>query len=48
VCINYAFEMGLGAVVYIPSFIMMGSRIQKLMGGKHIKTDSHANRQVIT
>jgi hypothetical protein len=26
-------EMGLNAVIYIPSFIKIGSGIQKLMGG---------------
>jgi hypothetical protein len=29
---KYAVEMGTGAVIYIPSFIKTGSRIQKLMG----------------
>jgi hypothetical protein len=29
---KYAFEMSLGAMVYIPSFIKIGSPIQKLMG----------------
>jgi hypothetical protein len=28
----YAVEMGSGAMIYIPSFIMIGSGIQKLMG----------------
>jgi hypothetical protein len=28
-----AFEMGLGAVIYILSFIKIGSSIQKLIGG---------------
>jgi hypothetical protein len=35
---NYAVEMGLGAMIYIPSFINIGSGIQKLIGGKHIQT----------
>jgi hypothetical protein len=30
---NYAAEMGLGAIMYIPNFIEIGSGIQKLMGG---------------
>jgi hypothetical protein len=30
----WAFEMGSGAVIYIPSFIKIGSGIQKLMGGR--------------
>jgi hypothetical protein len=29
---KYTFQMGLGAMVYIPSFIKIGSGIQKLMG----------------
>jgi hypothetical protein len=29
---NYASEMRLGAMIYIPSFIKIGSGIQKLMG----------------
>jgi hypothetical protein len=31
--LNCATEMGSGAVIYVPSFIMIGSRIQKLIGG---------------
>jgi hypothetical protein len=30
---KYAFEMGSGAMIYIPSFIKIGSGIQKLIGG---------------
>jgi hypothetical protein len=29
---NYAAEMGSGAMIYIPSFIKIGSGIQKLIG----------------
>jgi hypothetical protein len=29
---KYAFEMGSGVMIYIPSFIKIGSGIQKLMG----------------
>jgi hypothetical protein len=29
---KYAVEMGSGAMLYIPSFIMIGSGIQKLTG----------------
>jgi hypothetical protein len=29
---NYAVEMGAGAMIYIPSFIKFGSGIRKLMG----------------
>jgi hypothetical protein len=31
-------EMGSGAMVYIPSFIMIGSGIQKLLGGIQVQT----------
>jgi hypothetical protein len=31
---KYAVEMGSGAMIYIPSFIEIGSRIQKLIGGR--------------
>jgi hypothetical protein len=31
---KYAVEMGLGAMIYIPSFIKIGSVIQKLMCGE--------------
>jgi hypothetical protein len=37
---NYAVEMGLGAMIYIPSFIKIGLGIQKLMGGIHVQTHS--------
>jgi hypothetical protein len=30
---KYAVEMGSGAMIYIPSFIKIGSGIQKLRGG---------------
>jgi hypothetical protein len=30
---KYAVEMGSGAMIYIPSFIKIGSRIQKLIAG---------------
>jgi hypothetical protein len=30
---KYIVEMGSGATIYIPSFIKIGSGIQKLMGG---------------
>jgi hypothetical protein len=37
---NYAIEMGSGAMIYIPSLIKIGSGIQKLMGrGIHRPTD---------
>jgi hypothetical protein len=30
---RHALEMGSGAMIYIPSFIKIGSAIQKFMGG---------------
>jgi hypothetical protein len=38
----YAVEMGSGAMIYIPSFIKIGSGIQKLLGGDS-QTDSKVN-----
>jgi hypothetical protein len=35
---KYAFEMGSGAMIYIPSFIQIGSEIQKLMDRGHAQT----------
>jgi hypothetical protein len=32
--------MGSGVVIYVPSFIKIGSGIQKLIGGIHRHTDS--------
>jgi hypothetical protein len=37
---NYATEMGSGVMIYIRSFIKIGSGIQKLIGGNHRHTDS--------
>jgi hypothetical protein len=37
---NDAIEMGSGAVIYVPSFIQIGSGIQKLIGG-----DTQTHRQ---
>jgi hypothetical protein len=36
---KYAVEMRSGAMIYIPSFIKIGSGIQKLKGGIHRHTD---------
>jgi hypothetical protein len=36
-----AVEMGSGAMIYIPSFINIGSEIQKLMGGGYADTKTH-------
>jgi hypothetical protein len=32
---KYGVEMSSGGMIYIPSFITIGSGIQKLMGGRH-------------
>jgi hypothetical protein len=40
---KYAVEVGLGAMVYIPSFVKIGSGIQKLIRGIH----RHTNRMEI-
>jgi hypothetical protein len=37
---KYAVETGSGALIYIPSFIKIGSGIRKLMRGIHRHTDS--------
>jgi hypothetical protein len=37
--VKYAAEMGLGGMTYIPSFIKIGSGIQKLIGGINTYTD---------
>jgi hypothetical protein len=37
---KYAVEMGSGAMAYIPSFIKIGSRIQKLIGGGYTDTQT--------
>jgi hypothetical protein len=43
---NYAIEMELGAMMYIPSFIKIGSGIQNLIRGDiHTGTDTHAHTQ---
>jgi hypothetical protein len=37
---KYAVEMGSGGMTYIPTFIKIGSGIQKLNRGIYIHTDS--------
>jgi hypothetical protein len=37
---KYAIEMGSGAMIYTPSFIRVGSGIQKLLKGIHRHTTS--------
>jgi di/tricarboxylate transporter len=39
---NYAVEMGSGAMIYIPSFIKIGLGIQKLMEGRRINIQTHS------
>jgi hypothetical protein len=41
---DYAVEMGSGAMIYIPSFINIGSAIQNLIGG----IDRHTNSMAIS
>jgi hypothetical protein len=35
--------MGSGAVIYVPSFIKLGSGVQKLIGGIHKDTHTHTH-----
>jgi hypothetical protein len=35
---KYAVEIGSGAMIYIPSFIKIGSGLQKLIGGRNTQT----------
>jgi hypothetical protein len=37
---KYAVEMGSGVIIYMPSFIKIGSGIDKLIGGIYRHTDS--------
>jgi hypothetical protein len=36
---KYAVEMGPSAMIYVPSFIKIGSAVQKLTGGIHRHTE---------
>jgi hypothetical protein len=36
----YAVEMASSGIIYLPSFMKIGSGIQKLIGGIHRHTDS--------
>jgi hypothetical protein len=36
---KYAIEMGLGATIYIPSFMPIGSGFRKIIGRIHRHTD---------
>jgi hypothetical protein len=40
---KYAAEIGSGAMIYIPSFINIGSGIQKLIGGDTQKHRQHGD-----
>jgi hypothetical protein len=37
---KYAYEMGSGAMIYVPRFIKTGSDFEKFIGGIHRHTDS--------
>jgi hypothetical protein len=39
--------MGSGAVIYVPSYVKIGSGVQKLMGG-YIDTHTHTGSNVIS
>jgi hypothetical protein len=41
---KYAVEMGSGATIYIPSFIKIGSGIQKFIGGDTQTHRQHGDR----
>jgi hypothetical protein len=36
---KYAFETGSNVMIYVPSFIKIGSGVQKFIGGIHRHTD---------
>jgi hypothetical protein len=45
---NYNVEIGLNAMIYLPSFIKIGSSIQKLIGwGINIHTSTQIHRKFI-
>jgi hypothetical protein len=35
--------MGSGAAIYVPSFIKIGSGVQKLIGGRDTQTHTHTH-----
>jgi hypothetical protein len=44
---NYAFEMGRGVKIHLPSFIKIGSAIQKLVRGALKDIQTHKDRSII-
>jgi hypothetical protein len=42
---NYALEMGSGAMIYIPSSMTTGSGIHKLFGGWDTNTDTQTHKE---
>jgi hypothetical protein len=40
--------MGSGDVIYVPSFMKIGSGVQKLTGGIHRHTNTHTNSNMIS
>jgi hypothetical protein len=42
---KYAVEMGAGAVIYVPSFIKIGSGVKKLVGGGGIHRHTHGQQR---
>jgi hypothetical protein len=45
---KYSVEMRTYVIIYISSFIKIGSGIQKLTGGIPIRTQRHTDRKVIS
>jgi hypothetical protein len=45
---EYAVEMSSGSMIYIPSFIKIGSGIQKLIGGGYTVTHTHTHTHTET
>jgi hypothetical protein len=45
---KYAIHMGSGAMMYIPSFIKIGSGLQKIIGGEDMQTQGHTDSMVIS
>jgi phosphatidylinositol kinase/protein kinase (PI-3 family) len=43
----YELSRGSGAMIYVPSFIKIGSAIEKLIGRIHIETHRYTNSKLI-